>query len=250
MDIQATILIVDDQPEILENLALVLELEGYGVLTAGDGVEALAAIETRRVDLILADIAMPRMNGYQLYERVRENPQWVAIPFLFLSARAMDSDIRYGKELGVDDYLTKPIQPEDLLAAVQGRLKRAQQLAHLAPQPQPSVSPALGLSVLALGRLSVDPGQHRVWMDNDPVQLSAREFILLEYLARHPNQVVSPQELIQATHELDTDRVEAGALLRPLIRSLRRKLGYDVGEAGCIENVRGVGYRLIPPGEA
>lgn len=247
MEIDATILVVDDQPEILENLALVLELEGYRVLVAADGLEALAALEVEPVDLILADIAMPRLNGYQLYKRVRDNPRWVAIPFLFLTARAMDSDIRYGKELGVDDYLTKPIQPEDLLAAVHGRLRRAQQLMQAASQySAPIPEPA----ILELGCLRVDPGQHRAWMNAEPVQLSAREFTLLSYLAQRANQVVSAQELIGVTHELATDKIEAGALLRPLIRSLRRRLGYGVGESGCIENVRGVGYRLIPPDEA
>jgi DNA-binding response OmpR family regulator len=246
METPATILVVDDQPEILENLALVLESEGYRALVAGDGVEALELLQSEAVDLIVADIAMPRLNGYQLYERVRGNPAWVSVPFLFLTARAMDSDIRYGKELGVDDYLTKPIQPEDLLAAVHGRLRRAQQLAHLAllptaPQPQAPDG-------LRLGRLRIEPGQHRVWMGSKEISLSAREFVLLEYLAERANQVVAPQELIRATHELDTDRIEAGSLLRPLIRSLRRKLGYDVGQAGCIENARGVGYRLVPPG--
>jgi DNA-binding response OmpR family regulator len=245
MDPQATILVVDDQPEILDNLELLLEAEGFQVLTARDGIEALALLQSQAVDLILADIAMPRMNGYQLHERVRENPKWIAVPFLFLTARALDSDIRYGRELGVDAYLTKPIQPEDLLATVQGRLRRAQQLAQVAHQPVPQVVP---LDPLQLGRLRIDPAQHRVWMDQRPVQLSAREFVLLEYLARRANRVVSPQELILVTHQLETDRVEAGALLRPLIRSLRRKLGYSVGEMGCIENVRGVGYRLMVPG--
>jgi DNA-binding response OmpR family regulator len=195
--------------------------------------------------LILADVAMPRMNGYQLYQRVRENPEWMAIPFIFLTARAMDSDIRYGKELGADDYLTKPFEPEDLFAAVRGKLKRARQLAQRAARLAPSS--ALGPRALVVGKLQVDPGQHRAWLDGEPIRLSAREFTLLERLARRANQVVSPQELIQATHGLDTDYVEAGSLLRPLIRSLRRKLGYPTGDMGCIENVRGVGYRLIPP---
>ena len=243
----ASILVVDDQPEILENLALVLELEGYEVLTAKDGVEALAVLESRLVDLILADIAMPRMNGYQLYERVRQNPRCVAVPFMFLTARAMDSDIRFGKELGVDDYLTKPIQPEDLLAAVHGRLRRAQQLAQLSPQLAPAA--VSGLAVLNLGRLRIDPGQHRVWMAGDEVKLSAREFVLLTYLAQRVDRAVPVQELIWVTHELNTDRVEAGSLLRPLIRTLRRKLGYPVGTMGCIENVRGIGYRLTTPEE-
>ena len=247
MDTSATILVVDDQPEILENLGLVLEAEGYRVLSASDGSEALAVLRIQPVDLIIADIAMPGMNGYQLYERVRENPQWVAVPFLFLTARALDSDIRFGKEMGVDDYLTKPIQPEDLLAVVQGRLKRAQQLARMVSQPRPDAQQVLGPQALTVGQLRIDPGQHRAWMGKEPLKLSAREFLLLECLARQANQVLSARELIQVTHELDTDPVEAGTLLRPLIRSLRRKLGYAVGQAGCIENVRGVGYRLVPP---
>jgi len=253
MDPLATILIVDDQPEILENIELILSLEGYHVLAAADGPQALDLLQAHAVDLILADIAMPRMNGYQLFERVRENPQWLPIPFLFLTARAMDSDIRYGKELGADDYLTKPIQPEDLLAAVQGRLRRARELArlseaHLASQaPLAEVAAAPASQVLDLGRLRIDPTQHRTWMDGEPLKLSAREFLLLTYLAQRVDQVISARELIRVTHELDTDRVEAGSLLRPLVRSLRRKLGYAVGEMGCIENVRGVGYRLLVP---
>jgi len=239
---RASILVVDDHPLVLESLTISLEAEGYGVLTAGDGVEALAVLESEPVDLLLVDIAMPRMNGYQLLERVRENPRWAAIPFVFLTARALDSDIRYGLELGVDDYLTKPIDPEDVLAVVQGKLLRAQQLAQLASLPTPP--PPGERQVLGVGRLRVDPGQHRAWIDDRPLQLSAREFTILEYVCRRPRQVVSPEELICATHQLDTNRVEAGSLLRPLIRSLRRKLGYPVGEMGCIETVRGVGYLL------
>lgn len=245
MDVSATILIVDDQPELLENLALVLESEGYRALTARDGADALTILEQVKVDLILADIAMPHMNGYQLYERVRANPAWVAIPFLFLTARAMDSDIRYGRQLGVDDYLTKPIEPEDLIAVVQGRLRRAEQLAHLVQQA--SLEKAKTPLTLHVGRLEIDLAQHRVWMGGDAVSLSAREFALLKCLARRPNEVIAAQDLIRVTHELETDRLEAGSLLRPMIRSLRRKLGYPVGEMGCIDNVRGVGYRLVSP---
>jgi DNA-binding response OmpR family regulator len=239
-----SILIVDDQPELLDSLRLALEAVGYHVLTATDGIEALEILRAQAVDMILADIAMPRLNGYQLYERVRQNPDWVLIPFIFLTARTLDSDIRYGKELGVDDYLVKPIQPEDLLAAVSGKLRRAQQLARLA-LPTPG---ALSRSErLAVGQLQIDPAQHRVALKGQPIQLSSREFTLLEHLARYPDQVVSPQDLIQATHGLSTDAIEAGALLRPLVRSVRRKLGYAAGEMGCIRNVRGVGYQLIAP---
>jgi DNA-binding response OmpR family regulator len=126
----ASILVVDDHVELLENIELTLEAAGYRVLTARDGMEALEVLRSQPVSLVLADIAMPRMNGYQLYDRIRANPQWVAIPFVFLTARALGSDVRHGKELGADDYLTKPIQPEDLLAAVQGRLRRNAPDAH------------------------------------------------------------------------------------------------------------------------
>ena len=240
-----TILVADDQRELRAMLCLTLESAGFQVLRAGDGLEALAVLQAETVDLILADIAMPRMNGYQLYQRVRENPRWLVIPFIFLTARSLDSDIRYGKELGVDDYLTKPIEPEDLLAAVQGRLRRASQLAHLIAQPA-APTPTNQRSI-TVGRLRIDSGQHRAWLDDQLIDLSAREFMLLEYLARRADTMVSPQELIRVTHSLETDDVEAGSLLRPMIRSLRRKLGYAVGEMGCIENVRGVGYRLVAP---
>jgi DNA-binding response OmpR family regulator len=241
----ASVLVVDDEPYLRDGIRLTLEAEGYRVLTASDGAEALAVLQSQPVDLILADIAMPRMNGYQLYERVRENQQWTTIPFIFLTARAMDSDVRYGKELGADDYLTKPVEPADMVAAIRGKLRRAQQLARQPAPPAPP--PALGPRTLTVGKLRIDPGQHGVWLDEKPVRLSAREFTLLEYMVRRANHVVSPQELIQITHGLETDHVEAGVLLRPLIRSLRRKLGYPVGDMGCIETVRGVGYRLTPP---
>jgi DNA-binding response OmpR family regulator len=244
METKARILIVDDEPDLVDNLKLALEAQGYRVLTASDGIEALAVLQTQAADLILADIAMPNMNGYQFYERVRENPHWGTIPFVFLTARKLDSDVRYGKEMGVDDYLTKPIRTADLLSVVRGKLRRTRQLLQsvpltLPPEPEPGL--------LTLGQLKIDSGQHRVWLGEREVKLSAREFVLLEHLARQPGQVISPQALIQTTHELKTDAVEAGVLLRPLIRSLRRKMGYPTGEMGCLENVRGVGYRLIEP---
>jgi two-component system response regulator VanR len=242
MEWQASILVVDDQPVLLENIKLALEAEGYQVWTAEDGVDALDVLREEHVDLILADIAMPCMNGYQLYKQVRSDPRWVMIPFIFLTARALDSDIRYGREMGVDDYLTKPIQPEDLLAAVYGRLRRAEQLAQL------SFPSSTGLAMepgpLTVARLSINPAQHRAWLDDRPLKLSAREFKLLEYLARRMGQVISQQELVRITHDANVDYAQAGVLLRPLIRSLRVKLGGSSGEATRIENVRGVGYRL------
>ncbi len=247
MDPTETILVVDDHIDLLENIGMTLEASGYPVFTAEDGLAALNILENETIGLILADIAMPKLNGYQLFERVRENPAWMAIPFVFLTARALDSDIRYGKELGVDDYLTKPIQPEDLLAAVRGKLRRAHQLAEAAGVIGAGAFQKNG--VISIGPLEIDPDKHQACMDGEVLKLSAREFKLLWELCKEVDRVVSAQDLILITHELETDHIEAGSLLRPLIRSLRRKLGYDTGEMGMIENVRGVGYRLVPPEE-
>ena len=240
------ILIVDDQLQLLNSIQMTLEAYGFDVLTANDGLKALMILESTPVGLILADIAMPRMNGYQLFERVRDNPDWLGIPFIFLTARSLDSDIRFGKEMGVDDYLTKPIEPEDLVAAVRGKLKRAEQLRQYTLSSQRRISESIPPSILKAGALHIDTNQHRAWIGDKKLNLSAKEFKLLTHLTQNTEKVVSPTQLVTVTHEFDTDYIEASNLLRPLIRSLRRKLGFAVGEMGCIENVRGVGYRLVP----
>ena len=112
------VLIVDDELDTLNFLQVLLQKQGYETLPARDGCEALALLETQPVDLILADVGLPHLNGYQLYERVKASPdpRLALIPFIFLSGRTLDSDIRYGKALGADDYLVKPVVAEDLLA--------------------------------------------------------------------------------------------------------------------------------------
>lgn len=239
----ACILIVDDEPDLRYGVQMALVEAGYEVVAVNNGLEALGILQKRPIDLILTDVAMPDMNGYQLLERVYNNPQWVTIPFIFLSGRDMDSDIRYAKELGADDYLTKPIESADLLASVRGKLRRAQHLEQRplkTTQQQPS-------NVATFGNIQIEYGQHRVWVDGEIVELTPREFTALELMTQKANAVLSPQELIEATHGLETDYVEASNLLRPIIRTLRRKLGYQTGDLGCIENVRGVGYRFVPP---
>lgn len=114
----AWILVVDDQPQLLDSIQMTLELAGYRVCTAGTGIEALAVLQAQPIDLILTDIGMPQLDGYQLCRRVRADSRWSAIPLLFLTARGSDEDIRYAQSLGSDDYLMKPIEPEALLVAV------------------------------------------------------------------------------------------------------------------------------------
>lgn len=130
------IMVVDDQPDLVDGVKLILEVEGYDVWTAANGQHALDKLESTFMrrneqdgsralpDLILADIMMPVMDGYTLFERVKANPYLQKIPFIFLTAKVDDVDIRKGKELGVDDYLTKPAQPDDLLSTIRGKLKR------------------------------------------------------------------------------------------------------------------------------
>ena len=242
METDARILVVEDQPSVRACLEQVLTMSGYQVLGAEDGVEALAVLSSERVDLIVADIMMPHMDGYQLYEKVSANPEFVHIPFIYLTARILESDIRHGKELGVDDYLVKPIDAKDLLAVVRGKLRRAQRLERASAQAHLQPDPDSGM--LILGRLRLQVGQYRVWLDGEPLTLSNTEFRLLEHLAQHAARVVPLRELVEVTHGLQTSYGEASDLLRPMVRSLRRKMGFKAGNMGCIESVRGVGYRL------
>jgi two-component system OmpR family response regulator len=217
MESNGTILVVEDQPGVRVCLEQILRMAGYQVLAAGDGREALATLEAHDVDLIVADIMMPNMNGYQLFERV----------------------------------VDKPVEAQDLLAVVRGKLRRAQHVMQMAgpTQRQPPSQSDLAPEILSLGRLELEVGEYRVWLDQESVELSNTEFLLLEHLALQANKVVPLSELIKTTHGLEAGYREASDLLRPLVRSIRRKMGYDAGDLGFIESVRGVGYRLVPPND-
>lgn len=132
MDKTTSILLVEDQPDLLDNLSLTLEMAGYRTIKAKEGYEALAVLKTRSVDLILSDIVMPDMGGYQFYKQLHENPAWANIPFLFLTGCRFlsDNEIRYGKTLGIREYLLKPIRSEQLLLAIQRALESDQPLAN------------------------------------------------------------------------------------------------------------------------
>lgn len=125
---QETILIVEDNPVLREGLQEMLELEGFKVLTASNGREALAEMSGNSPNLILSDIAMPEMDGYTFFRAVRERPEWIAIPFIFLTARGEKEDVLTGKDMGAEDYLIKPVTREDLITVVNSRLERAHQL--------------------------------------------------------------------------------------------------------------------------
>ena len=125
---ESTILVVEDDYALLDGLRDILELSGYRVLTARNGVEGLAVLQKQLPDLIVSDINMPRMDGYQFYAEVRTRPEWVSLPFIFLTAKSEKADVRHGKMLGADDYVTKPFEEADLIVAVQAKLNRSAQL--------------------------------------------------------------------------------------------------------------------------
>jgi two-component system sensor histidine kinase/response regulator len=122
---RANILVVEDNEVMLDGIRDILEMADYQVITALDGNEALVLMERTPADLIVSDIMMPRMNGYELFSAVRANPHWITIPFIFLTAKDQSIDIRLGKQLGADDYLTKPFEPDDLLVVVEAKLERS-----------------------------------------------------------------------------------------------------------------------------
>ncbi len=238
-----SILMVDDQPLTLATVTAALSLDGYQIFTARDGIEALEVLENAQIDLIIADIAMPRMNGYQLFDAVQQDSRWVHIPFIFLTARSMDSDIRYAKELGIDDYLTKPFALEDLRASISGKIRRYKQKTH--PYPGSGQNSMHHIEDIVDGQMCIYPSQHRLTIGEKEVALSAKEFTLLLFLVRHKGQVVPLVTLCQVTHGLTTDQVEAGSLLYPLIRSLRLKLAANFADSEGIQNVRAVGYLWV-----
>jgi DNA-binding NarL/FixJ family response regulator len=134
-DYQPTILVVDDDPVILSSVADILRVAGYNSLMAKSGLEALHILEQEAPDLMIIDIMMPGMDGYQLYQRIRRDPTLNPVPAIFLTAKGAPEDVRLGKEMGIDDYLVKPFEPEDLLASIHGKLARFQQLTGLRPPP-------------------------------------------------------------------------------------------------------------------
>ncbi|MFQ3663538.1 MAG: response regulator transcription factor [Chloroflexaceae bacterium] len=241
MSAPARILVVDDQVDHLNAVEMLLTGCGYQVALCTSGAQALACLESEPVDLILADVAMPQLNGYQLLEAVRRQPRWAHIPFVFLTARALDSDVRYGKALGADDYLTKPVQPEDLLAVIEGKLRRHDQLV----QATAMAATAGAAGEIRVGPIRIDTGHHRAWLEAEPLVLSVKEFALLAELAGRAGEVLPATALVLVTHGLRTDDAEeARELIRPLIRSLRHKLGAVADGPGAIETVRGLGYRM------
>jgi two-component system, OmpR family, response regulator MprA len=216
------ILVVDDDSRIRDVLRRQLSYEGYQVELAGDSREAFARVADNPPDLVVLDWMLPGMDGLEICRRLRQVND---MPIIMLTAKGTLDDKVDGLDSGADDYLVKPFEPEELLARVRALLRRR--------QPQ--------TNVLRFGALSLDPGARQVWAGDKLVELSSKEFDLLELLMRHPRQVLTRETFYDRVWGYDFSG--ESNILEVYIRYLRSKLE-AAGSPRYIQTVRGVGYAL------
>ncbi len=227
---EMTVLVVDDEPNIVEVVSAYLRREQFNVVTAGDGETALRKVEEHNPDLIVLDVMLPRLDGLEVLRRVRSAG---STPVIMLTARGEESDKLVGLGIGADDYLTKPFSPRELVARIKAVLRRAQP----APAPEPGAD-----SVLRFSGLKVNPRTRVVETDSGQVELTAKEFDLLFFLASHPAEVFTRTQLLDQVWDYsyygDTSTVTVH------IRRLREKIEPDPMRPRYIKTVWGVGYKF------
>ena len=222
---QPRILVVDDENGVRELISDVLHLESFHVTTASDGLEALGLLRVSDFDLMILDVSMPKMDGFTLLEKLREEKN--SIPALLLSARNDRSDVTTGLRSGADDYVTKPFGIEELVLRVKSILRRTLESS----EPQ----------LLKCGPISIDLEQHRVTFREDVIELSPTEFSLLEYLVENKNKVVKKEALLKVVWGYDFDI--KSSVVETYISYLRKKLHRDNWEG--IKTIRGIGFQIV-----
>ncbi len=230
-----TVLVVEDDPSILDTVAYNLSRDGHMVLTASDGAEGLALAREHAPDLIVLDIMLPRMSGLDVCRIVRsEGP----VPILLLTARDGEADRVQGLELGADDYVTKPFSMRELRARVNSMLRRDQISRTAGPRA------AVNESILVAGDLELDVARHELRRGGEVIPLRPREFGLLEYLMRNPDQVLTRDMILEAvwdtTYRGETRTVDVH------VRWLREKIEEQPSTPRHIITVRSVGYKFVP----
>ena len=225
------VLVVDDDQRVRTVVCWQLEADGYAVAEAADGAAALAQIERDRPDLVVLDLSLPCVGGLDVLRRVREaDGTGTPLPVIVLSGRSGETDRIIGLDLGADDYLVKPFSPGELAARVRSLLRRTR------PGAVPA-RPADGLRV--------DEASRDVTLDGRPVDLTAKEFDLLAFLARHPRQVFTRAQLLEQVWG-SAKGWQGEATVTEHVHRLRHKLGPGGAGRPIVATVRGVGYRLEP----
>ncbi|MBS1902112.1 MAG: response regulator [Bacteroidetes bacterium] len=227
-----TVLIVDDEKDIRDLLAYNLSKEGFGILTAADGNEALTQLAQHTVSLVILDIMMPGLDGLEVCKRIRANDQWKTLPVIFLTARSAEVDQIVGLELGADDYIQKPVSPRVLVARVKSMLRRTNERTPKLPEDAVD-------DIVRIEDLEIDRTSYRVKIGGKEVFFPRKEFELLFYLATHPGRVFSRDALLNKIWGEGAYVVERTVDVH--VFKVREKLG-TLGDR--IETVKGVGYRF------
>ena len=224
-----TILVVDDEPRIVELARDYLEHAGFDVVTAADGPSGLAAARDKAPDLVVLDLGLPGLDGLDVTRQLRQGQSTAALPILMLTARDDELDKVLGLELGADDYLTKPFSPRELVARVKAVLRRADR-------------PVGAGDVIRVGDLELDVPRMRTQVAGTSVDLTPTEFTLLATLARQPGRIFTRSQLLDALHGVAFESYERA--IDSHIKNLRRKLEPDPRQPRYVLTVYGVGYRL------
>ena len=223
------VLICDDQPDIVNALKIYLKPEGYDLLTAQNGKEALELVQTKRVDLILMDIMMPVMDGIVATDKIRE---FSNVPIILLTAKSETEDVVLGLNVGADDYITKPFVPVEVLARVRSQLRRSGMQKD--PEPQ--------LDSLSVGGIVMNDREKTVTVDGDPVSLTPIEYNILKLLMENPNKVYSSKAVYRIVWNEEPMGAEGAVSVH--IRHLREKIEIDPGNPRYIKVVWGQGYKM------
>lgn len=228
----ARVLVVDDEPDILSILVYQLSREGFRVSTAVNGQSAIATAVEELPDIVILDLMLPGIDGYEVLARLRQNERTASIPVILLTARREEEERIRGFEIGADDYVTKPFSPRELIFRVKALLRRTR---------AESVTQTKSLK---LGPVELDREAHRAFADGEEIDLTPLEYRLLEIFMERRGRVQTRRQLLQAAWQTNA-QIETRTVDMHVAR-LRSKLG-DAGE--MLETVRGVGYRFHPPGD-
>lgn len=226
------ILIVDDDKEIVRLVRSYLEQSGYEIQTAYGGREALAVMRHAPPDLLLLDLMLPDLSGWDVTKAIRNNERLADTPIIMLTAKVESTDTILGLELGADDYITKPFNPREVVARVRAMLRRHQRIWESGAQ-----------SALAVGDLRMDIGAYVVSLDGQALDLTRTEFSLLQVLMQNVGFVFTRSELIEKALGYSHESIER--TLDTHIKNLRRKIGDDPRKPRYIQTVYGVGYKLV-----